>query len=161
MRFPSLPRIFAAVVVLAALGWPAPADAQVAPCPAAREAAARRARPCWSGASSSVAHPVNETIVEQQTYQLSTSRPRPRWPSQNKWAPYDEDAVQADFWNLWRTNFLDNLWIEVIDEPYDNGVMGKHVIFHIEERSRVKVVDYVPAVGTKTEGRDLEDRGQR
>jgi outer membrane protein insertion porin family len=62
---------------------------------------------------------------------------------------YDEPAIQGDFWDLWRTGFLDNLWIEVIDEPYANGVMGKHVIFHLEERPRVKVVDFVPSRGEK------------
>jgi hypothetical protein len=43
----------------------------------------------------------------------------------------------------WGTNFLDNLWIEVNDDPYDNGVVGKHVIYNMEERQRVKIVDYV------------------
>ena len=27
-------------------------------------------------------------------------------------------------------------------QPYANGVIGKHVIFHMEERPRVKIVDY-------------------
>ena len=36
------------------------------------------------------------------------------------------------------------------DEPYENGVAGKHVIFHLEERNRVKAVDYAPlGEGTK------------
>src|SRR5262249_21713227 len=70
-------------------------------------------------------------------------------PSQDKWVPYSEDAVRADFWSIWRAGFLDNLWVEVIDEPYDNGVMGEHVVFHIEERSRVKVVDYASKDGSK------------
>ena len=57
-------------------------------------------------------------------------------------------------------SFLDNLWIEVIDEPYENGVMGKHVIFHIEERPRVKVVDYVPA-GRGRSSRSTSPRSKR
>ena len=65
--------------------------------------------------------------------------------------PYNEDAVsRPTSGTSGGPNFLDNLWVEVIDEPYENGVVGKHVIFHIEERPRIKVVDYVPAVGTKT-----------
>ena len=61
------------------------------------------------------------------------------------WVPYDEaveKTVLEDFKRLWATNFLDNLWIEVRDVPYDNGVMGKEVRFNMEERQRVKIVDY-------------------
>ena len=47
-----------------------------------------------------------------------------------------------DFKRLWATKFLDDLWIEVRDEPYANGVMGKHLIFNLEERQRVRIVDY-------------------
>ena len=86
------------------------------------------------------AHPVNETYAE--TYEQQIRAPR-SIPEADQWAPYDEAALLADYDRLWRTGFLDNAWIEVIDEPYANGVMGKHVIFHIEERARVKQVDYV------------------
>ena len=44
---------------------------------------------------------------------------------------------------VWNTNFLDNLWVEVLDAPYENGVIGKHIIFNMEERQRVKIVDYI------------------
>jgi len=40
---------------------------------------------------------------------------------------------------------LDDFWLEVIDEPYENGVIGKHLVFHLEERPIVKVVDFVGA----------------
>lgn len=88
------------------------------------------------------AHPTNETFVDPETYQNYL---RAAWsmPSQGKWVPYNEQMIQGDFWNLWNTGFLDDLWVEVLDEPYANGVGGKHVIFHFEERSRVKVVDYM------------------
>jgi outer membrane protein insertion porin family len=61
------------------------------------------------------------------------------------WVPFNEDTEKSlldDFKRLWATGFLDSLWIEVNDVPYDNGVVGKHVIFHLEERPRVKIVDY-------------------
>jgi hypothetical protein len=38
------------------------------------------------------------------------------------YAPYDEEALMKDFWALWNTGFLDNIWIETIDEPFENGV---------------------------------------
>ena len=53
-----------------------------------------------------------------------------------------KQTVLEDFKRLWATNFLDNLSIEVKDAPYDNGVIGKHVIYTLEERQRVKIVDY-------------------
>jgi outer membrane protein insertion porin family len=88
-----------------------------------------------------VFHPINQSAIDANTYDYHL---KARWSlaSQGKWVPYNEDAVLADFWNLWRTNFLDNLWIEVVDEPYSNGVPGKHVIFHMEERPRIKAVNY-------------------
>jgi outer membrane protein assembly factor BamA len=61
------------------------------------------------------------------------------------WQPYNEQteqSLQDDFKRLWATGFLDNLWIETLDEPFPNGVLGKHVIYHMEERPRVKIVDY-------------------
>ena len=58
------------------------------------------------------------------------------------WVPYKEQTVLEDFKRLWATNFLDNLSIEVKDVPYENGVIGKHVIYSLEERQRVKIVDY-------------------
>jgi outer membrane protein insertion porin family len=91
-------------------------------------------------------HPINESIIEPVTYlyyiqaQNLVSR-----PSAGVWQPFNEQTEQMlleDFRRLWATNFLDNLWIEVKDQPWDNGVMGKHVIVHMEERPRVKIVDY-------------------
>lgn len=87
---------------------------------------------------------VVDPMVDPRTYAALLT---PAWsqPSAGRWMPYDESVLQEDFWKLWRSEFLEDLWIEVIDEPYANGVMGKHVIFHYEERARVKVVDYLPA----------------
>ncbi len=87
-------------------------------------------------------HPINEPIVPTETYvrylqTLATDTSRDRY------VPYDETKIQADFWNLWNTGFLDDAWVEVIDDPFENGVGGKYVIYHLEERSRVKVVDYL------------------
>jgi outer membrane protein insertion porin family len=87
---------------------------------------------------------VVEPMVDPRTYAALLT---PAWTqrSAGRWMPYDERILQEDFWKLWRSEFLEDLWIEVIDEPFENGVVGKHVIFHYEERARVKVVDYVPA----------------
>ncbi len=89
-------------------------------------------------------HPVNESIVEPQTY-LYYIQTQPSRSSDGVWVPYAEETERRlldDFKRLWATNFLDNLWIDVEDAPYDNGVVGKRVIFNMEERPRIKIVDY-------------------
>ncbi|TAK16560.1 MAG: hypothetical protein EPO35_05050, partial [Acidobacteria bacterium] len=86
-------------------------------------------------------HPDNAPMVDTNTY-LYYIKSLPI--VNNQWQPYNEAELLADYRRLWATNFLDNLWIEVVDMPFENGVMGKHVIFHFEERQRVKIVDYEP-----------------
>lgn len=88
--------------------------------------------------------PVNESLIDPQTYLYYIQTPPPR-ASDGFWPPYDEQAeakLRDDFRRLWGTNFLDNLSVEVLDEPYENGVIGKRIIFNMEERPRVKIVDY-------------------
>ena len=84
----------------------------------------------------------NIPVIEPSTYlfyiETKTSR-----PTDGVWVPYDEKSILEDFKRLWATNFLDNIWIEVNDAPYDNGVQGKRVVINLEERQRVKIVDYV------------------
>ena len=86
----------------------------------------------------------NVSVIEPQTYQYYIHT-RPSRSSDGTWVPYDEASVLADFRRLWATNFLDNISIDVKDAPYENGVIGKHIIYNLEERQRVKIVDYVGA----------------
>ena len=90
----------------------------------------------------------DQSVIDPQTYvyyiQTQVSR-----PSAGVWVPYNEKTEQSlleDFKRLWGTNFLDNLSIDVVDDTYANGVVGKRIIFKMEERQRVKIVDYL---GTK------------
>lgn len=83
----------------------------------------------------------NMSVIEPQTYQYYLQS-RPSRSSDGVWVPFNDKTIVEDFKRLWATNFLDNLWVEVKDAPYDNGVVGKHVIFNMEERQRVKIVDY-------------------
>ena len=74
-------------------------------------------------------------------------------PSQGRWVPYTaafEEILVEDHGRLWDTGFLDDLSIDVVDEPYNNGVIGKHVTFRFEERARVKFFTF--------EGSDEIDR---
>lgn len=86
-------------------------------------------------------------VIEANTYlyyiQMAA---RTSKPSLDQWVPYDdsvEQTVLADFKRLWATNFLDDLIIDVRDIRYENGVIGKVIIYSMEERQRVKIVDYV------------------
>jgi outer membrane protein insertion porin family len=103
-------------------------------------------------------HPVNESIVEAQTYLYYIQTPLSR-PSEKTWPPYNEQTEQSlldDFKRLWATNFLDNLWIETLDQTFANGVVGKRVIYHMEERPRVKIVDYTGS--TKVERTKIDEK---
>ncbi len=87
----------------------------------------------------------NVSAIEVETY-LYYIKARGSRPSQNVWVPFTpqlEEELVEDFKRLWATNFLDDLAVEVIDTPYPNGVVGKYVRFRLEERQRVKIVEYV------------------
>ena len=86
----------------------------------------------------------NVSSVEPQTY-LYYMQLRPSQPSQNLWVPWDEQAERtaiADFRQLWATGFLADLSIELTDYTFSNGVIGKLVTYNMEERERVKIVNY-------------------
>ncbi len=94
----------------------------------------------------------NQSVIEPQTYlyyiQLKQSR-----PSEGVWIPYDdasEKMIEDDFRRLWNTKFLDNLWIDVSDYKFPNGAVGKVVTYNMEERQRVKIVDYVGSKAVET-----------
>lgn len=103
-------------------------------------------------------HPDNVSLIEPQTY-LYYIQTQPSRSLDGVWVPFNEqteESLLADFKRLWGTTFLDNLWIEIEDAPYDNGVMGKRVIFHMEERSRIKIVDYTGS--TKVERTKIDEK---
>jgi outer membrane protein insertion porin family len=87
----------------------------------------------------------NIASIDAETY-LFYIRTRGSRPSVNAWVPWNDEAEEElveDFKRLWATNFLDDLAIEVIDTTYPNGEIGKYVRIRMEERQRVKVVEYV------------------
>ena len=89
------------------------------------------------------------STVENETYMYYVKL-RPSQPSQGLWVTYDEKAEQTaitDHKTLWATKFLDDLYIEVTDHTFPNGVVGKMVVYHMEERERIKIVDYKDADG--------------
>ena len=86
----------------------------------------------------------NSSTVDSDTY-LYWVKLAQSLPSQGKFVPYDDKAeaqMIADFKALWDTKFLEDLSIEVTDHTFENGVVGKMVVYSMEERERVKIVDY-------------------
>ncbi len=102
----------------------------------------------------------NVSSVDSETY-LYYIKLQPSRPSRGEWVPYDEEAQEtavADFKRLWGTGFLDDLSIEATDYPFANGVTGKVITYHLEERPRVKLVTYQ---GTKVIDRTQIDERLR
>ena len=50
---------------------------------------------------------------------------------------YDERRLKDDFRRLWATGFLDDLVLQAVDGP-----KGKVVVFQVQERKRIQIVDY-------------------
>jgi outer membrane protein insertion porin family len=98
------------------------------------------------------------SMIEPETY-LYYIQVKPSEPSRDRWIPYDAEAervILGDFRRLWATNFLDDLAIDIRDVPLARGVTGKVVVFNMEERQRVKIVDYE---GTQAVSHtDIDDR---
>ena len=84
----------------------------------------------------------NVPSIEPSTY-LYYIETRPSRASEDVWLPYDEQMVLDDFRALWTTGFLDDLSIEYHDEPYPNGVIGRNIVYNMEERERVRVVEFL------------------
>lgn len=87
----------------------------------------------------------NVSTVEPQTY-LYYIQLKPSLPSQRVWMSFDEKAeetIRADFKRLWATSFLEDLSISTEDYIFPNGVVGKLVTYDMEERVRIRLIDYV------------------
>ena len=97
-------------------------------------------------------------VIDAQTY-VYYIQARPSNSRENRWTPYNEaleETLLGDFKRLWATNFLDDLAVDVRDVTYPNGVVGKLAIFDMEERQRVKIVDYVGS--TRVSHSDIDDK---
>ena len=102
--------------------------------------------PCFIRSASCFPAQGNASTVEPQTYlyYMELSK-RVSQPSQNMWTPWNEETEQtavADHKRLWATGFLSDLSIDAQDYTFSNGVIGKLVTYNMEERERVKIVNY-------------------
>lgn len=74
--------------------------------------------------------------VDVQTYlYLMKSVDYVSLPSQARWTPFDESVEQVPSeQRLMDSGLLIDLEIEILDDPYPNGIAGKRVVFRMEER---------------------------
>jgi outer membrane protein insertion porin family len=112
--------------------------------------------PCWPSQG-------NESAVDHETYQFYAQLDdRVSRPSQGIWTPWDEALEQVainDFKTLMQ-NFLEDMRIEVNDHKFSNGAVGKVVSYVMEERQRVKIVEYRDTEGPikLLKRTDIEDK---
>ena len=62
-------------------------------------------------------------------------------PRRDYWVAYREAEpfIVPDAQRLWLSGQFETLWVEVRDDPYENGVMAKRLIFNLVERADVAV----------------------
>jgi outer membrane protein insertion porin family len=104
----------------------------------------------------------NVPLVDPQTY-LYYIQTKPSRPSASEWESYRPSIALDDFRRLWDTKFLDDIWIEVRDEPFPNGVEGKHLVYNLVERQRVRTIEYQGSRTLETSRIEeaLRDAGQQ
>ena len=89
----------------------------------------------------------NVSLVDIQTYLYYIQlKDKLSSPTRGVWVPYDESIeqiVREDFQRLWATGFLDDIKIEYHDYTFANGVVGRLVTYNLEERQRIRTIDYV------------------
>jgi outer membrane protein insertion porin family len=155
MSVMSMKHIWVVPAFLAALLAPRLASAQD-PTPAVNPpVSTQRVEPCVEGEKQPPANsppllkciefvyePDGNSSLEQGSYLYYMQRRMGSVSTTDSWVPYDEDEILGDWQRIWNTGFVDDLWIERIDEPYRNGTPGVHIVYHIEEKQRLKVVDY-------------------
>jgi outer membrane protein insertion porin family len=133
--------IVTAVAAAGLLASAYPASAQTTPCPApAKQPPA--GSPKLLRCIEMVFHPAGTHSLDAPTYLYYMKRTSGSDSTRDYWVPYNEQEILDDFNRLLGTGFLDDLWVERIDEPYDNGTPAEHIVYHMEERPRLKVIDY-------------------
>jgi hypothetical protein len=98
------------------------------------------------------------SVVDPQTYLYYMEVARQvSDPAADRWVTFTdktEQTIVGDFKRLWATNFLDDLSAETYDFVFSNGVVGKIILYNMEERQARQDRRLLRL----EEGRDVEDR---
>jgi hypothetical protein len=50
-----------------------------------------------------------------------------------------EPIILEDAERFWQSGQFESLWVDVTDSPFENGVVGKHVVFNFVERAEPRL----------------------
>ena len=84
----------------------------------------------------------NRSLRFVRTYvlQAETSR-HVSVPSQDRWVSYSEaePVILDDAERFWKSGQFESLWVDVVDRPFENGVIGRLVVFNFVEQADIEI----------------------
>ena len=91
----------------------------------------------------------NRSLRFVRTYVLQAETPRHvSFPSRDRWVSYSEakPVILDDAELFLKSGQFESLWVDVVDHPFENGVVGRLVIFNFVEQADIEIPrsDYLP-----------------
>ncbi len=84
----------------------------------------------------------NRSLRFVRTYvlQAETSR-HVSVPSRDRWVSYSEaePVILDDAERFWKSGQFESLWVDVEDRPFENGVVGRLVVFNFVEQADIEI----------------------
>ena len=84
----------------------------------------------------------NRSLRFVRTYVLQAETPRHvSYPSRDQWVWYSEaePVILDDAERFWKSGQFESLWVDVVDRPFENGVVGKVVTFNFMELADIEI----------------------
>ena len=62
-------------------------------------------------------------------------------PGRGRWVPYNEaeSVIVDDVERFWKSGQFESLWVDVMDRPFENGVVGRVVTFNFVEAVDIEI----------------------
>ena len=84
----------------------------------------------------------NRSLRFVRTYvlQAETSR-HVSVPRRDRWVSYSEaePVILDDAERFWSSGQFESLWVDVVDHPFENGVVGRLVVFNFVEQADIEI----------------------
>ena len=84
----------------------------------------------------------NRSLRFVRTYVLQAeTRHHVSVPSRDRWVPYSEaePAILDDAERFWKSGQFESLWVDAVDRPFENGVVGRVVTFNFVELADIDI----------------------
>ena len=84
----------------------------------------------------------NRSLRFVRTYVLQAETSRyVSLPSQDRWVSYSEaePVILDDAERFWKSGQSESLWVDVVDRPFENGVVGRVVVFNFVEQADIEI----------------------